>query len=136
MKVKELSLLVVDEDKDMRQLLVAFVSDRYRSVTAAAPEEVGSLVALESFDMMIAHRIRANSPEEEAGDPRVAERVTGVAAIRSGVTDKIYEFRSINQEASSCVTNPFERVMLQVAIERSELSLRQAKRITEHDAIF
>ena len=39
MKVKALSLLIVDEDKNMRQLLAAFVSDRYRSVTAAAPEE-------------------------------------------------------------------------------------------------
>lgn len=53
MKVKELSLLIIDEDKDMRQVLAAFVSERYRSVTAAAPEEVGSLIALESFDVMI-----------------------------------------------------------------------------------
>ena len=54
MKAKELSLLIVDEDKSMRQLLAAFVSDRYTSVTTAAPEEVGSLIALESFDVMIA----------------------------------------------------------------------------------
>ncbi len=41
MKVKELSLLIVDEDQTLRQLLAAIVSDTYRSVTTAAPEEVG-----------------------------------------------------------------------------------------------
>ncbi|MCM3905465.1 MAG: hypothetical protein ND866_27540 [Pyrinomonadaceae bacterium] len=136
MKVKALSLLIVDKDQTMRQVLASIVSDRYRSVTAAAPEEVGRLLALESFDMMIAPRIRANSPEEEDGDSRAAERATGFAVIRSGVTGKIYEFRSINQEASSCVTSRFERALLQVAIENSEFFLRQIKRIKENDAVF
>jgi hypothetical protein len=80
----------------------SFVSDSYRSVTAAAPKEVGRQIALESFDMMIAPRIRANSPEEEDSHSRVAERATESAVIRSGVTGKIYEFRSLNQEASCC----------------------------------
>ena len=66
----------------------------------------------------------------------MAERVATVAAITSGLTGKIYELRSINRKASSCVLNPFERVLLEVAIERAELSLRQVKRINEHDAVF
>jgi len=52
-----------------------------------------------------------------------------VAAIRSGVTGKIYDFRSLNQAASSWVISPFERVLLQVAIENSELLLGQVKRL-------
>jgi len=35
-KVKELSLLIVDEDQTMRQLLASLVSDRYRAVTAGS----------------------------------------------------------------------------------------------------
>lgn len=136
MKVKELSLLIVDEDKTMRQLLATIVSDRYRSVTTAAPEEVGSLIVVDSFDVMIAPRIGINFSAEDAGDSRVAEGVTSVAAIRSGVTGNTYEFRSINQDASSWVINPFERVLLQVAIENSELFLGQVKRLKENDAIF
>lgn len=136
MKVKSLSLLIIDEDKDMRQELAAFVSERYRSVTAAAPEEVGSLIALESFDVMITPRIGINFSAKDAGDSRVAEGVTSVAAVRSGLTGNTYEFRSLNQNASSWVINPFERVLLQVAIENSELSLRQLKRIKENDAVF
>jgi hypothetical protein len=65
----------------------------------------------------------------------MAERVT-VAAISSGLTGKIYEFRSLNQNASSCVNSPFERVLLEVAIERSELFLGQVQRINKHDAVF
>jgi hypothetical protein len=134
LKAKDLSLLIIHEDETLRQLLTALVNDRYRSVTAAAPEEPGSLIT--SFDMMIAPRSVINSPAEKAGDPGMAERVTTVVAITSGLTGKIYEFTSINQNASSCVINPFERVLLEVAIERSELSLRQVQRISEHDAVF
>jgi hypothetical protein len=136
LKAKDLSLLIIHEDETLHQLLTAHVNDRYRSVTAAAPEELGSLITLESFDMMIAPRSVINSPAEKAGDPGMAERVTTVVAITSGLTGKIYEFTSINQNASSCVINPFERVLLEVAIERSELSLRQVQRINEHDAVF
>jgi hypothetical protein len=120
----------------MRQLLAASLCDRYRSVTAVVPDEIGKQIALESFDVMIAPRIRSKSAENEVDDSSEAEHVKGSAAIRSGVTGNIYEFTAINQNAASSVSNPFERIMLQVAIERSELSLRQVKRITEHDAIF
>jgi hypothetical protein len=117
-------------------MLAAFVGDRYRSVTAAAPGDIGRMIVCESFDMMISPRIGINFSAEDAGDSRVAEGVTSVAAIRSGVTGNTYEFRSINQDASSWVINPFERVLLQVAIENSELFLGQVKRLKENDAIF
>jgi hypothetical protein len=83
--------------------------------------------------MMIAPRSVINYPEEGAGDSAMAEGVTTVATITSG---KIYELRSINQIASSCLINPFERVLLEVAIEHSELSLRQIKRTNKSDAVF
>lgn len=136
MKVKDLSLLIVDDDQIMRQLLAALVSDRYRSVTAAAPDEVGGLIVSESFDMMISPRFGVDFYTGDAGDSRVGEDVTPVAAIKSGVTGKIYHFRSLNQAASSWVISPFEQVLLQVAIENAESSLRRLKRITEHDANF
>lgn len=86
--------------------------------------------------MMISPRIGINFSAGDAGDSRVGEGIASVAPIRSGVTGKIYDFRAINQEASSCVINQFERVLLQVAIENSELSLRQLKSIEENDAVF
>jgi hypothetical protein len=84
--------------------------------------------------MMIAPRIRANSPEEEDGDSRVT--CPGVRGYKIRCAGKIYEFRSINQEASRCVTSRFERVLLQVAIENSEFFLGQLKRIKENDSLF
>jgi DNA-binding NtrC family response regulator len=134
-KVKELSLLIVDEDQTLRQLLAAIVSDRYRSVTTAAPEEVGSLLVVESFDVMIVPRSGTNSSAGNAGDS-LASGVMSVAAIGSAVTGKIYDFKSINQAASSWAMNPFECVLLQVAIENSEFALRQLKRIEEADIVY
>jgi len=85
---------------------------------------------------MIAPRIGINLSLNAAGDSRVAEGVTSVAAIRSGATGNTYEFRSLDQDASSWVINPFERVLLQVAIENSKLSLRKLKRIKENEAVL
>jgi hypothetical protein len=135
-KVDALSLLIVDENQRMRQVLAAFVSDRYRSVTAAAPDEMARLIGSEPFDVMIAPRTQTKSAKDEVYDSSAAECVGASAAIRSGVTGNIYEFTAINQRASSSVCNPFERIMLQVAIESAELSLRQVNRVTEDGAIF
>lgn len=106
MKVKELSLLIVEEDQTIRQLLASIVSDRHRAVTAVAPEDVGSLIMVESFDMMISRRIGLNFSAGDADDSRVGEGVTSVAPARSGVSGQIYDFRAINQGASRCHFSP------------------------------
>jgi hypothetical protein len=49
---------------------------------------------------------------------------------------RMQRLAQVLQDASSWVINPFERVLLQVAIESSELSLRKLKRIKENDAVF
>ncbi|HLA10333.1 MAG TPA: hypothetical protein VJ023_07035 [Pyrinomonadaceae bacterium] len=45
MSVKQLSLLIVDDDDRMRQMMASLLSDRYRSVTAAAFAELGSSIS-------------------------------------------------------------------------------------------
>ena len=107
MKVKELSLLIVNEDKSMRQQLAALVSDRYRSVTATAPEQARTLMASKSFDLVLAPILEGHVAEETDDSRQLA-----VSALRSGVTGRKYEFRSVNREASGCATNPFERVLM------------------------
>lgn len=132
MKVKELSLLIISEDQTMRQLLAALVTDRYRSVTAASPEQAASLTTSNSFDLVL-------EPVLESADADVLKQRSDVKAsteLRSGVTGKRYEFRALNQNGSSSATSPFERVLLEVAIERAEMSVNQVKRIVERDAIF
>lgn len=130
MKVKELSLLIISEDQTMRQLLAALVSDRYGSVTAAPPEQVASLMASNSFDLVLEPMLQSTVDLKQTSD------VGAPTELRSGVTGKRYEFRSVNQRGSSCAANPFERVLLEVSIERAEMSINQVKRIVERDAIF
>lgn len=86
-----------------------------------------------SFDLVLAPIIEGHVPEE--GDSRRAEGITA-SALRSRVTGKTYEFRSVNQEASGCATNPFERVLLEMAIERAEIFVNQVKGIVERDAMY
>ena len=132
MKVKELSLLIISEDQTMRQLLAALVSDRYGSVTAASPEQAASLMASNSFDLVLEPVLES----DDANDLKQRSDARASTELRSGVTGKRYEFRSFSQKGSSCAANPFERVLLEVAIERAEMSVNKVKRIVERDAIF
>lgn len=134
MKAKELSLLIVNKDRSMRQQLAALVNDRYKSVTAAAPEQVTSLMAAESFDLLLAPISNGHVPEG-TDDPTRAEG-GAASALRSGVSGKAYEFRSVNQAAASCATNPFERVLLEMAIERAEMLVNKIESIVERDASY
>jgi hypothetical protein len=131
MKVKELSLLIVNEDQSIRQQLAALVFDRYRSVMAAAPEQISSVMASKSFDLVLTPILEGHAAEEADNSSQLA-----VSVLRSGITGRKYQFRSLNPEASGCATNPFERVFLEMAIERAGMSVTQVKRIIEHDAFF
>lgn len=132
MKVKDLSLLIISENQTMRQLLAALVSDRYGSVTAAPPEQAASLMASNSFDLVLGPMLES----DDAEDLKQTSDARAPTELRSGVTGKRYEFRSVNPKGSSCAAHPFERVLLEVAIERAEMSVNQVKRIVERDAIF
>ena len=73
---------------------------------------------------------------DDANDLKQRSDARASTELRSGVTGKRYEFRSLNKNGASCAANPFERVLLEVAIERAEMSVNQVKRIVERDAIF
>jgi len=130
---KDLSLLIVDEDDRMRQVLASLLSDRCQSVTTAAFAELGSSIVLESFDMILVPRSESNLSKEAAG---LAETGIAASAIKSGVTGNLYDLRAIKYAASKTVLDPFERVLIQVAIENSDFACRQIERITKRDAIF
>jgi len=91
-------------------------------------------MASKTFDLVLAPILEANLGE----DADNSTQTEGIAksVLRSGVTGRKYELRSVNAEASSCAINPFERVLLEVAIERAEMSVNQVKRIIEHNALF
>lgn len=132
MKAKELSLLIIIESQTMRQLLAALVSDRYASVAAAPPKQAASLMASNSFDLVLGPVLES----VDADDLQQTSDARAPTDLRSGVTGKRYEYRALNQNGSSCAASPFERVLLEVAIERAEMSVNQVKRIVERDAIF
>ena len=122
MKTKELSLLVVHKDKVTRQLLASYLCDFYKCVTDAAPEEADDLLAQKPFDLMILEKVIAGSPEEKQRVRSAPGKLPAVAAvIRSDTTGNRYELTLINQDAASCIPNPFELVLLRALIERAEL---------------
>jgi hypothetical protein len=124
LKPKEVSWLVVHRDKATRQLMASYLCETYECVTDAAPEEVDQLLAQKSFDLMIAPKVIAGSPEEKES-ARARGNLPAVAAeIQSSATGNRYELSLINRDAASCIPNPFELVLLRALIEHAELGFR------------
>jgi hypothetical protein len=92
-------MLIVDQDQLMRQLLAAFLTERYRSVTVTTPQAIGGPIALKSYDVMLAPRSSMHLSANDTNHSKEREGVATVAVIRSGVSGNLYEFRSLNQEA-------------------------------------
>jgi DNA-binding NtrC family response regulator len=120
----EVSWLVVHRDKTTRQLMASYLCETYECVTDAAPEEVDQLLAKKSFDLMISPKVIAESPEEKKREITPGKLPAVAAMIQSGATGKRYELRLLNQDAASCIPNPFELVLLRALIERAELGFR------------
>jgi hypothetical protein len=135
-KAKGLSMLIVDQDQLMQQLLAAFLAERYGSVTVTTPQAIRGPIALKSYDVMVAPKSSMHLSADDTNNSKEREGFATVAVIRSGVSGNLYEFRSLKQEASDCVSNPFERVLLQVAIEKSELFLEKLKRFNKNTTLF
>jgi hypothetical protein len=101
--------------------MASYLCKTYECVTDAAPEEVDQLPAQKSFDLMIAPKVIAGSPDEKKRDCAPGKLPTVAALIQSGATGHRYELRLVNQEAASCIPSQFELVLFRALIERSEL---------------
>ncbi len=123
MKPKEVSWLVVHRDKATGQRLASYLCETYECVIDAAPEEVDQLLAQKSFDLMIAPKGIAGSPEEKKRECAPGKLPAVAALIQSGATGHRYELSLINQDAASSVPNLFELVLFRALIERAELGL-------------
>ena len=104
--------------------MVSYLSETYEYVTDAAPEEVDRLLAGKSFDMMLARKVIARSPEEKKRECTPGKLAAVAAVIQSGATGRRYELRLLNQDAASRIPNPFELVLLRALIERAELGFK------------
>jgi hypothetical protein len=73
---------------------------------------------------MISPKVIAGSPEERKKEFAPGKLPAVAAVIQSGATGKRYELRLLNQDAASCIPNPFKLVLLRALIELAELGFR------------
>jgi hypothetical protein len=64
--------------------MASYLCETYECVTDAAPEEVDQLLAQKSFDLMIAPKVIAGSPEEKESARKPACRGGGDSIERYG----------------------------------------------------
>ena len=119
MNNKEFSILIVDDEAPLRNLLETFLGDDYTCVTAAGPDEAVAELEARNFNLVLSditmrgtsgldlcHLVHRMCPET-------------VVVMVSAMTDIAYAIEAMRQGAFDYVTKPFELSRLLMAVERA-----------------
>ncbi|HEY3139137.1 MAG TPA: HD domain-containing phosphohydrolase [Blastocatellia bacterium] len=116
---KDLSLLIIDDEELIRKLLSAYLSDRYRCVSAASADEALARLAERSFNLaltdidmpgtngiQLCQKIQQSFPET-------------VVVMVSGMTDINYAIEAMRNGAFDYVAKPFDLQQVLMAVDRA-----------------
>ena len=116
---KDLSLLIIDDEELIRKLLSAYLSDRYRCVSAASADEALARLAERSFNLaltdidmpgtngiQLCQKIQQSFPET-------------VVVMVSGMTDIKYAIEAMRNGAFDYVAKPFDLQQVLMAVDRA-----------------
>jgi CheY-like chemotaxis protein len=113
------SILIVEDDPTLRELLFELFSERYRCFAAASAEEALSRLASERFDVVLTDiSMSGMSGLELLGQVRQSWPLTTVIII-SGIRDKEYAEGLVKMGAFEYLVKPFELPDVCQSVERA-----------------
>ena len=113
------SILIVEDDPTLRELLFELFSDRYRCFAASSAEEAMSRLASERLDVVLTDiSMSGMSGLELLGQVRQRWPQTTVIII-SGIRDKEYAEGLVKMGAFEYIVKPFEITDLFQSVERA-----------------
>ena|SRR5947209_1675680 len=113
------SILIVEDDPTLRELLFELFSDRYRSFAAASAEEALSRLDSERFDVVLTDiSMSGMSGLELLGHVRQRWPETTVIIV-SGIRDKEYYEGLVKMGAFEYLVKPFELLDVFQSVERA-----------------
>ena len=115
------SILIVEDDPILRELLFELFSDRYRCFAAASAEEALSQLGSEGFDIVLTDiSMPGMSGLELLGQVRQNWPQTTVIIV-SGIRDKEYAEGLVKMGAFEYLVKPFELMDVYQSVERAML---------------
>jgi CheY-like chemotaxis protein len=113
------SILIVEDDPTLRDLMSELFSDRYRCFAAASAEEALSQLGSERFDVVLTDiSMSGMSGLELLGQVRQRWPLTTVIIV-SGIRDKEYAEGLVKMGAFEYLVKPFELLDVYQSVERA-----------------
>ena len=115
----QVSILIVDDEQTVRELLMKALGPRYMCAAAASADEAIRMVSSASFNLALVDIKMPGASGIELCQVFGKVCPDTVVVMVSGMTDIQYAIESMRQGAFDYVTKPFELAMLTLAVERA-----------------
>jgi len=116
---KENSILIVDDEEPIRNLLVRYLSDRFTCATAASADEATTLLSGGYFNLVMTDITMPGASGIELCQFVQRTCPETVVVVVSGMTDINYAVDAMRHGAFDYITKPFDLPQVQLAIERA-----------------
>jgi putative nucleotidyltransferase with HDIG domain len=115
----DISILIVDDESTLRELMAAFLGDRYECSTAANANEAIDLLRNRSFNVMLSDITMPGLSGLQLCKLVHETRPETVVIMVSGVTDIGHAIEAMRYGAFDYVTKPFDLEHLTIAVRRA-----------------
>jgi DNA-binding NtrC family response regulator len=131
---KEISILIVDDEEPIRQLLAAYLSSDYACVTAASADEATALLAGRCFNLILTDITMPGASGIELCQYVHQAFPETVVVMVSGLTDVQYAIEAMRHGAFAYVTKPFNLRQVLTVVDRARRyqALAAARRNADH----
>ncbi|HKP11663.1 MAG TPA: HD domain-containing phosphohydrolase [Blastocatellia bacterium] len=116
---KDISILIVDDEEHIRQLLATCLGNDYACVTAASADEATDLLALSRFNLVMTDITMPGASGIELCQYVQKASPDTVAIVVSGMTDIQYAIKAMRHGAFDYVTKPFDLTQVLMTVERA-----------------
>jgi putative two-component system response regulator len=116
---KEISILIVDDEEPVRNILISLLGERYSCISAASAEEAGRIIGFSPFNLVITD---IQMPGASGIDLCAQIQRTcpdTVTVVISGQTDIRFAIEAMRQGAFDFITKPFDIQSVLLAVERA-----------------
>ncbi len=114
-----ISLLIVEDNTELRELLARYLGEQYHCVTAATAEEAVAALARSYFNLILTDVILPGASGLELCQIARAKYPEAIVIIMSASPDLHYEVEATRQHAFNYLRKPFSISQLESTLEHS-----------------
>jgi response regulator RpfG family c-di-GMP phosphodiesterase len=119
MSNKEINILIVDDDEQIRDLLAGKLSAKYSCVTASSVDEATKLMSATSFNLVLSDISMPRTSGLELCEMIQEKWPDSVVMMVSGITEIDFAIEAMRKGAFDYLTKPFRLSQVELSIDRA-----------------